>query len=89
MLTTYEDVLALDVSAITDAGYETYGGEECIFAEYKSGELGYRTVYYVSIRLGLLVGVNEYDGETLVRKMTAGECDTTIPADEVFEIPGI
>jgi hypothetical protein len=88
MLMTYEDVLALDVSSITDAGYAQYDGEDCIFVEYVSGELKYRTTCYISLKLGLLTGANEYDGETLVYKMTAGECDVSPPADERFAVPG-
>jgi hypothetical protein len=87
MLPTYEDALRIDKKSITDAGYAEYGGEDCIFIEYTSGRLGYRAVCYISVELGLLTGVNEYDGETLIYKMTAGECDTETPDGDAFTLP--
>jgi hypothetical protein len=87
MLPTYEDVLELDKKSITDAGYISYNGENCIFVEYVSGQLGYRAVCYISVELGLLTGVNEYDGETLIYKLTAGECDVAPPVGDAFVLP--
>lgn len=75
MIVTYEDVLELDKDYILDAGYTEYGGEECIYAQYRQPKLGYTMKYYVSIDLGLITGAEEYDADgALVYRMRAGEC---------------
>ena len=75
MLITYEDILNLDRRDITDAGYTQYGGEYCVFAEYRSPYLGNSVKYYVSIELGLLIAAEEYDAAgSLIYRMTAFEC---------------
>ena len=75
MLITYEDILELDNNDITRAEYTEFGGEDCIFIEYRSPLLGYAREFYVSIELGLVVGAEEYD-ETgaLVYRMATSEC---------------
>jgi hypothetical protein len=73
MLITYEDVLALSKSDISDAGYTEYGGEICIYVEYRSPLLGHTVRYYISVGLGLVTGAEEYDkAGALVYSMTAG-----------------
>jgi hypothetical protein len=88
MLMTYEDVLALDKSAITGAGFALREGEACVWAEYVSGAFGYRTTCYVSVALGLLVGATVEDGETVIYRMTAGACDLAEPDPALFRLPG-
>ena len=75
MLVTYDDMYALDEETITGAGYTEYGGDDCIYVDYITPILGYTGRYYISIKIGLVVGAEEYD-ETgaLVYSMTAGEC---------------
>lgn len=85
---TYEDVLALPASAITGAGYETYAGDRCVYAEYSSESFGYRSLVYVSVNTGLLMGAETYDGETLVYRMTSGTPDLSVPDSRVFLAPG-
>lgn len=87
MLPTYEDVLKLPVSAITEASFITENDAGIIDVRYITGELGYRTECRISIELGLLVSVEIYDGDTLTFRMTAGECSTELPAAELFVLP--
>ena len=75
MLITYEDVIKLDKNDIIEAGYTEYGGEACLFVNYRSPLLGYTGKYYVSIELGLVTGAEEYDeAGALVYRMQTGEC---------------
>lgn len=87
MLATYEDVLKLDKDNILYAGYIEYGGEWCIFAEYRQPQLGYVMKYYISTSLGLITGAEEHD-ETgaLVYRMSAGECAYSVEA-AAFTLP--
>ena len=87
MLVTYEDIFALDKDEIVNAGYTEYGGEDCIFVSAISGTLGYRTDYYISVPLGLLVAAFEFDGDTLVYRMSAGTCDLNTPGADAFRLP--
>jgi hypothetical protein len=80
MILTYEDILKLPRSAIINAGFAGGGGTE-LYATYKSGELGYLTECRVSMSLGLLTSAEIYDGETLIYRMTAGECRVGEPDD--------
>jgi hypothetical protein len=75
MLVTYEDLLQLDKNDISEAGYVEYGGEECVYAVYRSPLLNYTRTFYISLDIGLVIGAEEIDeaGE-LVYSMTAGEC---------------
>ncbi|MGI5935205.1 MAG: hypothetical protein ACOX7I_00115 [Oscillospiraceae bacterium] len=84
---TYEDILKLDPEQITDAGYTEYGGESCIFAEYSTGTLGYMYRIYVSVKTGLLMGAESYDGDNVVYRMTSDTPDISTPPEEVFALP--
>ena len=88
MLVTYEDLTLLDQDDIMEAGYTEFGGEYCIFAQYRSPLLGYTRVYYVSIDLGLVTRAEEYDenGE-LVYLMTAGDCMVEEADPAAFTLP--
>ncbi|MBR5115285.1 MAG: hypothetical protein IK101_08340 [Oscillospiraceae bacterium] len=86
MLVTYEDVLDLPTRDITDARYDEYGGERCIFVTALSG--GYETQYVVSVATGLLVHAERRDGEgKLVYVMEASEPVLSAPSEDVFELP--
>lgn len=87
MLLTYEDVVALDPTAISDAGYADYNGDDCVYVTFTSGEFGYSTTCYVSVSLGLLVGAVSYDGEEQIYKMTTGECNLAVPDAALFVPP--
>ena len=91
MIVTYEDIFALRPSEIIDAAFIAAPpgaidsvGE--IMVVYSSGELGYVTECRVSIRLGLLVGAEVYDGDTLIYRMTVGATDTENVAVQ-FRLP--
>ncbi len=75
---TYEDVLALDKSLITAAGYEEKNGGPCVYVEVSVPELGQVERYWVSANNGLLSAAETVAGEETVYSMAAGEPD--IPA---------
>ena len=88
MLVTYEDLLLLDQDDIIEAGYTEFGGEDCIYAEYRSPLLGYTKKYYVSIELGLVTGAEEYDENgNLVYLMSAGNCVVGESDPAAFTLP--
>lgn len=86
-LLTYEDILQLDPDSITDAGYMDYNGDNCIYAEYTDGELGYVSRFWVSVNTGLLMGSETLDGEELVYRMSSSVPDISTPDERVFEPP--
>lgn len=86
-LLTYEDILRLDPASITDAGYMDYNGDNCIYAEYTDGELGYVSRFWVSVNTGLLMGSETRDGETLVYRMSSSVPDISTPDESVFDPP--
>ena len=88
MLVTYEDLLLLDRDNIIDAGYTEFGGEDCIYAEYRSPLLGYAKKIYVSIDLGLVTRAEEHDENgKLVYLMTAGDCIVGEADPAAFTLP--
>lgn len=87
MLLTYEDVLQLDKESILDAGYVTNDNEVCIYVRYVSGSLGYTTVCYISTASGLLTSAEQYDGETLVYRMTTASYTEGVQDLAVFKLP--
>ena len=88
MLDTYEDILDLNLTDIIDAGYTEYRGDDCIYIESLSRNFGYIRNYYISIELGLVEGVEEYD-ETgmLVYRMTADEYSVDAIDPMAFSLP--
>lgn len=84
---TYEALLAMDPSEITGAGYSKYAGENCIWAEYRTPEFGYREREYISVSTGLLMGVETYDGESLIYRMTSGAPTLAAPDESLFVPP--
>lgn len=83
---TYEDLLDMPVTDITDAGYAEFAGDTCIFAEYYSENFGYRNVVYVSVNTGLLMGAETFDGDELIYRMTSAAPDLSVP-DENLLLP--
>lgn len=84
---TYEDVLALETSAIVAAGYETRGGVSCILVETGEGTLGYRQRYWISVSSGLLQAAEILEGDRLIYQMTAGEADLSGENARRFALP--
>lgn len=87
MIPTYEDVLALSEDEIINAGYINYDTVSCIFVESASETLGYTNKYFISAELGLLIAAESYDGDTLIYKMTAGDCNCSAPDENLFTLP--
>lgn len=84
---TYEELLALEVESISDAGFVNYNDEACIYADYSPGSLGYTSRVYVSISTGLLMGAEKYDGETLIYKMSSETPTIGAPETSWFMLP--
>lgn len=85
MIMSYEDVLRLDKNSITDAGYTD--SERCIYVEYISTLLQYRTICYVSVDTGLLTAARQYSGDTLIYEMTTSGFDPAEPEASSFDLP--
>jgi len=84
---TYEDVLALEKSDITAAGYEEKGGADCVYVEVSVPELGQVERYWVAADSGLLVAAeNESEGEILW-SMTATAPEIPVAKDASFTLP--
>ncbi len=83
---TYEDVLALDKSLITAAGYQEKNGHPCVYVEVSVPELAQVERYWVSAENGLLSAAEtETDGE-IVWSMTASTPEIPAPSGS-FALP--
>lgn len=87
MIVTYEDVLKADKSSITDAGFKEYNGENCVAVTYVSGQLKYTTTCYISVNSGLLTGAEQYDGGTLIYRMSTSNYSAGVADLSVFNMP--
>ncbi len=86
-LISYERLLDMDKSLITEAGYEMYQEENCIYALYKDGSFDYTTKFWVSVNTGLLMGCETYDGEELIYSLTSSVPDISTPDESIFKLP--
>lgn len=85
---TYEDVLALPVDSISDAGYGLRGDQTCIYVETTVDELGYLERYWVSVESGLLIASETLKGDQVIYSMSAySPIQTPCPTDVVFSLP--
>ena len=85
---TYEDLLTLDPARIRTAGCtRTERGKWRILVTADSAELGYLDVYYISLDTGLLEAAEQWDGDSCVYRMQAGEADLSAPDDQLFRLP--
>lgn len=87
MILTYEDVLKTDKSNIRDACFKEYNGENCIAVTYVSGELKYTTTCYISVGSGLLTGAEQYDGKTLIYRMSTSNYSAGVADPSAFNLP--
>ncbi|MDR3311350.1 MAG: hypothetical protein LBS90_08410 [Oscillospiraceae bacterium] len=87
MLPTYESVTALGREDVLSAElrYDD-AGRASVFVRAADGALGYVTEYTISAEYGLVTLAETYDGDTLVFRVSAGECDTERPDGALFEI---
>ncbi len=86
-LPTYEDVLALDKSSITAAGYEERDSQPCVYVEAAVPGGGAER-YWVSVSSGLLVAAETELGGEVVYAMSSR--DVVSPLDEtegIFTLP--
>jgi len=87
MIPTYEEVLALDVGRITEAGYVRRGESDLIRVTAREEPTGCLMSYYVSTETGLLEAAERYDGDTPVYRMIADAAELAAPPDYLF-VPG-
>jgi len=85
---SYEKVLDLPVSHISDAGYAEFGGSYCLYVRFRSGSMGYVSECYIDIATGLLMGERCYDGENLIYSMDSDIPELAPPEDSLFAPPG-
>jgi hypothetical protein len=87
-LPTYETVLALDTSSITDAGYESRGDIPCVFVEVARDEVQTIERYWISVDSGLLVSAEtDYNGQTIYRMSSYTPITTPCPSNASFSLP--
>ena len=85
---TYEDILALDPSAIREAGCTMGdGGKWRILVAAEDQDFGYLDIYYISLNTGLLEAAEQWDGDSLIYTMNAGEAELSAPDDQLFLPP--
>ena len=81
---TYEDVLALEKTALTAAGYVEKDGFSCIYVEAKDSTTGYVRRYWVDVGTGLLVFAETDREGTLLYRMSSQKVSGTGTSEEVF-----
>lgn len=86
-LLSYEDILALGRDEIIDAYSGVYQDAMCICVRYTSGRLGYESLAYIDISSGLLIGLETYDGQELIYRMSSTLPDLSTPDESFFELP--
>jgi len=84
---TYEDILSLDRSAITDTGYEVLDGLSCIYVETENDLTGYLERYWVDVQSGLLVSAETVKDGMVVYRMISHTLELPIPQDAAFMLP--
>ena len=86
-LPTYEDVLALDKSDLTAAGYEERNGQPCVYVEAKTSSANTER-YWVSVSSGLLVAAETEKNGQLVYSMSAQDVVSPLDRTEgIFTLP--
>lgn len=86
-LPTYEDVLRLDPADITDAGYQSKDGTDCIYVQVHQKEINTLDCYWIETATGLLCGAETWEGETLVYEMKQTGLQTPLPQGVDFALP--
>lgn len=87
LIPTYETVLALQKSDITQAGYVTYNDMSCIYVTTEDRTVDYLRRYWVEVQSGLLVGAETVKDGMVIYRMTAGNLDIPVSEDASFELP--
>ena len=87
-LPTYEDVLELDPTGITEADYVEWDGQNCIYVEFQQPELGYLYRYWISVNSGLLIAAETESGGEMVYSMFSYEVTSPLSENrELFVLP--
>lgn len=87
-LPTYENVLELDVSEITAAGYEEREGHPCVYIQAEQGELGYTRRYWISVTNGLLMAAETERDGVLTYSMRSNEVISPLAGKQnTFTLP--
>lgn len=84
---TYEDVLELDQSAITAAGYQQKNGKDCVYVEVRDQDLGYLDRYWIETATGLLCAAETLSGEATVYTMEETTLRTPLEGGVAFSLP--
>jgi hypothetical protein len=85
---TYEDVLELAQTEITDTGYQEKNGEACVYVEVEPGQSGIRERYWISVSSGLLVcAETEQDGQVVYTMSSSDMVSPLSEADDAFTLP--
>lgn len=87
IIPTYEKILDLDEADITDADFSLYNEIYCVFVETSDPNSGYRSLYYISVDDGLLVGAQSFDGDMLVYSLSVSVLDMPQDMNNVFRLP--
>lgn len=87
MIPTYEDMLKLDKSRITEAGLTTEMGELRIYIRAVSPNFGYTEIYSISVRSGLLMSAQTFDGEERIYSMSSSVIAGETPEESLFRLP--
>lgn len=83
---TYEDVLDLEQSAITAAGYEEKNGAYCIYVAVSVAE-GIQDRYWIDTSSGLLCGAETYEEDQKVYEMVQTQFASPLEEGTVFSLP--
>ena len=83
---TYEDVLDLEQSAITEAGYEEKNGAYCIYVAVSVAE-NLQDRYWIDTASGLLCGAETHEGDRKVYEMVQTQFASPLEEGTVFSLP--
>ena len=84
---TYEDILALEKSQITGAGYESRNGHNCVYVEAQTGEDSQLERYWVETATGLLYAAETVFEGKVVYVMTETALAAPMTEAHSFALP--
>lgn len=84
-LLTYEDVLSLPASSITQADYRAFSGVSCIYVETEVS--GQTQRYWISVESGLLIAAEKLEGGETIYRMASLSLEETLPTAADFTLP--
>lgn len=84
---TYEKILSFDDDDILSADYSLYNDRYCLYVEVFEEISGYRSLYYISVENGLLIGAQSFEGETLVYSLSCDVLDVPESYGDILTLP--